>query len=440
MKAILFTGLLICAVNLAIASTDRPDLSGQVLGENGTPMAKATVFVYSAGPKQGTASLCPYCYADCRKKAETDGDGRFKIESLDPELRFRLLVVASGHESQFVRGVDPVTGEPQRISLKAIDPNDLKSGMRIVGRIIGEDGKPVIGAVVGPEGVQRGTSTQWGGTDSFVDPVAVADGKGQFSLLCKKEVTTVHAVIEGPNVAKCWVQLKPGRDHLVRMQEGVTVTGRIEQNGKPLKDVLVGVSTTDRTCGSYFHCDELATDKDGQFLIPNVPPGREFVLFSTMASLRGQGFTPGKVITTGKSRTTLDVGSVPVQAGHRLTGRIVLSDGLPVPLNTRLLLSREKAWDHTEAELDLNGNFEFSGVPPEPVGLNVRINGYKFSKRNPSLDRLNGGLVGTVDADSKELTLLLEPGEWKYNGEEDPDFPASGDTQPYSKPLRGVKR
>jgi len=38
------------------------------------------------------------------------------------------------------------------------------------------------------------------------------------------------------------------------------------------------------------------------------------------------------------------------------------------------------------------------------------------------------------------LTLLLEPGEWKYNGEEDPDFPASGDTQPYSKPLRGVKR
>src|SRR6266481_7491221 len=88
-------------------SEPRPDLIGRVTHEDGSPVAKATVFIYTAGPKKGTASVCPSCYADCRKKAQTDAEGKFRIESLDPTLLFRLLVVAGGHESQFVPKVDP---------------------------------------------------------------------------------------------------------------------------------------------------------------------------------------------------------------------------------------------------------------------------------------------------------------------------------------------
>ena len=63
---------------------------------------------------------------------------------------------------------------------------------------------------------------------------------------------------------------------------------------------------------------------------------------------------------------------------------------------------------------------------------------YKFSKRNPSLDWLNGGIVGTVDRDIEDFVVLLEPGEWSLNREEQ-DRPAGVDAQPYQKPLHGAK-
>ncbi|HZR16201.1 MAG TPA: carboxypeptidase regulatory-like domain-containing protein [Verrucomicrobiae bacterium] len=422
---------------LLIGAEHRPNLAGRVTLEDGSALPKATVFIYSAGPKQGTASVCPYCYPDCQKKTETASDGGFKIDSLDPHLLFRLLVVAGGYQPKFVTKVDPETAE-QKIALKPISQEDLKSKTRIAGIVLVEDGKPVVGAVISPEGVERGASTQWGGTDAFVDPVAVADEKGHFLLLCKENVDSVYATVTGPSVAPRWFQFKPGRDHLVRMQGGVTVTGQVELKGKPAKGVVMGLSTTDRTCGKFFNCDELATDKDGRFLMPNVPPGREFVLYSKMDSLAGQGVTPGKVFTTGDSGTTTDVNKLTVQPGCRLAGQIVLSDGKPIPPHTRLLLSRENAWDHTEIELDSQGRFEVTGVPAEAVGISVRVKGYKFSKRNPSLHWLNGGIVGTVTTNETNLVFLLEPGEWRFN-EERQDLPSGADSQPYAKPLQGAK-
>src|SRR5207247_4169025 len=109
----------------------------------------------------------------------------------------------------------------------------------------------------------------------------------------------------------------------------------------------------------------------------------------------------------------------------------------PIPSNTRLLLGREQAWDHTESLLDEDGRFEFKSVPAEEIGISVRIKGYKFSKENPNLDWLNGGIVGRVNGDVPELILVMEPGEWRYNGEE--GQPSSGKTQPRDEPLRSAK-
>jgi hypothetical protein len=438
MRLILACGCAVfCALSLFGSSNVQPDLLGRITDEDGSPVPKATVFVYTAGPKQGTASVCPSCYPDCRKKAQTDRAGRFKIESLDPKLLFRLLVVASGHESTFVTKVD-AGGGAREVTLKRLSPDTFKSSTRIAGMVMDEKGAPVIGAVISPEGVQYGSGTRWGATDEYVDPVAVADDKGRFILLCKKETQTVHATVEGNNVAKRWVALTPGKDHLVRMQEGVTITGRIVRDGKPLREVAMGLVTKDRACGNNLRCDELATDKEGRFLLANVPPEREFVLYATMDSLRGQGAVESRIFTTGKTGTTLDLGKLEAKPAHRLAGRVVLSDGTPVPPDTRLFLGREDAWDHTEATLGTDGRFEFQGVPPESVGLSVRIKGYKFSKRNPSLDWLNGGIVGRVTGDQSDLTLLMEPGEWRYNREEE-DAPAGVDRQPQGQPLRGAK-
>jgi len=418
------------------AEQARPDLLGRVVRADQSAVTNATVFVYTAGPKIGTGVVCPSCYPDCAKRANTDAQGRFKIPALDPALLFRLLVVAPGHESQYAAKTDPVHGE-KVIALVPLSREKLEAKTRITGMVLDAEGRPLPGATISPEGLARGTSTHWGGTDKFVDPLAVADERGQFWLFCAEGVDAVHAVAEGRGFAKRWVELKPGCDHLVRLPEGVTVTGTIQKAGRPVKDVQVGVATVDRIAGHFFRLDELATDEHGFFLLSNVPAERDFVLYTTMDSLRGQGAVPSKTFNTGKNGAVVKLGTLAVQPAFRVAGRVVLSDGQPVPPNTRLFLGREQAWDHTEATLEADGRFEFTDVPPEEVGLSVRIKGYKFSKRNPSLDWLNGGLVGRVTGDVTDLTLLLEPGQWRYNGEE--GEPPGGQSQPRDQPLRGAQ-
>jgi hypothetical protein len=427
---------LVWATSAACAEPTRHDLSGRVLQEDDSPVTNATVFVYTAGPKTGSGVVCPSCYPDCSKRAKTSAQGHFTIASLDPTLLFRLLVVAPGCESQYVTKVDPAQGA-KTITLARLTEKKLKAPSRIAGLVLDASGKPLAGATVGPEGAQYGSSTTWGGTDRFVDPLAVTDERGQFRLFCTNTVQRVYAVVEGRGVAKRWVELTPGRDHLIRMQEGVTVSGTLQSAGHPVKGVVLGLVTKNRTCGICLHGDEIATDQNGFFLMPNVTPDREFVLYAKMDSMPGDGAMPPVIFSTGATGTRRDFGMLQVKPAWRVAGRIVLTDGARVPEGTRLFLGRETAWDHAEALIDENGRFEFRGVPEESVGLSVRVPGYKFSKRNASLDWLNGGLVGRVDRDIADLTLLMEPGQWRYNGEE--GEPPSGESQPGSKPLRGSK-
>ena len=421
----------------AAAADERPDLTGQVVEAGGAPIAKASVFIYTAGPKHGTSSLCPSCYADCQKNAHTDENGDFKIESLDPTLRFKLLVVASGHESKFVSKVDPTNG-PQLITLKPLTEADLKSPLRIKGLVIDEHGIAVPGAIISPEGVGMGQMTRWGGNDAVVEPLAVTDDSGRFVLFCKSNtVDTVYATAEGHGVAKQWVTLKPGSDYLLKLPEGVTLTGQILRGGQPIKGISVAATTTDRACGNYFNCDSVATDDNGRFMLINVPPNREFVVFTSMKSLKGKGALPDKIITTADSGKTQDLGKLEIQPAFTISGRVVLSDGQPVPADTRMFLGREKASDSLETKLDADGRFEFKGVPAESVAMNVRIKGYRLSKRNPSLDWLNGAILGRVTGDVRDFTILMEPGDWQYNRED--EGPGGDDNYPINKPLRSLK-
>ena len=418
-------------------ATARPDLKGRVTHEDGAAVPKATVFIYTAGPKEGNGILCPSCYPDCTRKAQTDADGRFEIASLDPALIFRLLVVAGGHQSKFVSKVDPAKGNLE-VKLEPLDEAALHSKSRITGMVIDESGEPVAGAVIGPEGVQRGTGTQWGGTDEFVDPVAVSDDRGFFLLLCKDGVEKVYALAEARGSAKRWVDLTPGKDHVIRLQDGVAVRGRVMKGSTPLKDIVVAMVTTDRACGTFLHDFEAVTDKDGGFLIMNVTPQNEYYLYAKMGSLRDHGALPLKTIRTAATGSRVDLGDLSVKPAYRVAGRVVLSDGKEIPNDTRLLLGREHAWDHEEVLLNKDGSFAISGVPAESVSISLRVKGYKFSKQNPSLDWLNGGIMGRVDKNIDDLTLLLEPGEWRYNGKEEEDLPAGADRQPRDKPLTGV--
>lgn len=137
----------------------RPDLVGEVRLTNGQPAA-ATVFIATAGPKVGTSTYCPSCYADCVKHAKTDAQGHFKIESLDPTLLFRILVVARDCRPQYVTKVDPAKGWVN-VVLESRGNADALPGNTVIGRVLDPQGKPIEGAAVESDGVHHGDGTAW---------------------------------------------------------------------------------------------------------------------------------------------------------------------------------------------------------------------------------------------------------------------------------------
>src|SRR5687767_5174170 len=148
--------LLLWVVSLAIAinafsllgadTRRRPDLTGVVKDRADRPLRDATVFIYTAGPREGTGILCPSCYADCRKRAKTDAEGKFRIEELDPSLIFRVLVVAKGYQPEFVAKVDPAE-KPIKVALKPVSGGETPD-KRMRGIVLDDEDKPVSGAVV----------------------------------------------------------------------------------------------------------------------------------------------------------------------------------------------------------------------------------------------------------------------------------------------------
>jgi hypothetical protein len=156
-----------------------------------------------------------------------------------------------------------------------------------------------------------------------------------------------------------------------------------------------------------------------------------------MDSLQGKGVLSPKQFTSGKNKTTTDLGDLELQPGYQISGQIVLTDGKPIPARTRLLLARQGASDYADVVLTADGRFVFQSVPAESVSLSARLEGYKYSHRNPSLDWLNNQIIGKVSGDITNLTLIMEPGEFHFTPNHD-DAPEGVDLQPRDKPLRGV--
>jgi hypothetical protein len=352
------------------------------------------------------------------------------------------------------------------ISSAAPDAPDLfgpasDSDNFIAGVFIGDDGQPVAGAEIKAQGINTAHGgQQWGEAGRFVrgwllgpdrakllgqqwgqagrsvqEPVA-SDAQGRFRLRCKSSVELIYAMVTAPGAAARPVQLQPGRDYVIRMQEGVRVTGRLVSAGRPVSGTLVRLQPCVHPNGEYYVSDPAATDSNGCFVLPHQPAERSLLLFTTLDSPPDPGVLPPQSFTSGKNHATTDLGDLKLQPGFRVAGRMVLADGTPAPAHTRVLLARSEVSDFAWARLDAGGRFAFPAVPAGSVSVGARLQGYKFSQRNPSLDWLNDSIVGRVDHDLANLTLVLEPGEFHYtpNG----GAPEGVDPQPRDQPLRGA--
>jgi len=413
----------------------RPNLEGRVTADNVIP--KATVFIFTAGPKVGTSTFCPSCYADCRKRAKTDAQGDFKLESLDPQLLFRILVVAKGYKPQFVAKVNPAKG-PITVDLEPVESEGVTPERSIRGQVVDREGNPVISAVVEAHGIRKKNDigTMWGQLPG-VDPLAVTDEQGEFQLTSREPFQSLDVNVEAPGFAhRKFTSLSSGRGrHKLTVTEGAIVKGRVLWKDKPLAGVSVGVAGVERDVERYVGNFDVGTDSDGRFAFMNLPPNVDYFIYGLMEHLRSYGAIPVRKIHVGEDGTTMDAGELLVERGQRLAGRVTCDDGDFIPDNTRLLVSREQAWDSMQLKLDEDGRFDTEGIPKETVSLSVRIAGYRMSSRNQSLDWLNPyRLIGRMDNDVTNMAFLLERGP-NLNSQHDAYLPES--EWPQNLPLRG---
>jgi protocatechuate 3,4-dioxygenase beta subunit len=415
-------------------TNQRPNLTGVVLNDDGSPVPEATVIIYTAGPRTGTSTICPSCYADCAKRAATDSNGRFTIESVSPNLLFRVLVVAKAHKPKFKGKVDPFLG-PAKIALETFDPQKLGPKQALRGRVTDTKGDPIFGAAVNFE-VFFGEEANCGGACDGVDPVAVTGADGRFLLAAEKKFDWMTVSVESRGFARRkFFQLCSTNSHELQLTEGATVTGRLLDHGRPVRNITAGIVSVDRSenfTGNF----EAATDNEGRFSFSNIPPYQQYFVYTTMDSTKELGCLPVKRVRVAADGTTKDVGDLSIEQSFGLTGRVVLSDGKPLPPHSRIQVSRQDAWDFQSVEVASDGKFLATGLPPEGYSVSLRVPGYTVSTKNGSLDRLNGdSLVGLIEQNT-DLVLLLDPGEFKR-----PDLSQgviSTEDRPSEKPLRGA--
>jgi hypothetical protein len=415
-------------------------LNGAVHDAAGQPIAGASVFISTAAPRKGIGVLCPSCYPDCRKSAVSDGEGKFVLRDLDPELKFRLLVVARGfapaHTHQHIM---PATGAAV-ITLKPRDLQHRKPERVVRGKVVDANGDPIARASVSPDGVRRGNGGQFGALAKLgIDELAVTDDEGEFQLGVGEDGDALYLLIKAPMLAPVRTEpLAAGPSvHTITVGPGVTVSGRVVKDGRPLANVAMGMVQTNRNVEGYLGHFEFATDRNGAFGFVNIPPDQQWYLYGLMDSLKDFGSIPIRTVKTAGHGSTVALGDIEVQRGYRVSGRVVLSDGKPVPRDTRVLASRRAAWDSQTAIADEDGRFSFTGLPPESLSLSTKVRGYRASTQNASFDLLNRlGLMGTVKGDIDDLRFLLDLGSRPYQQPRREDYEES--KRRIDAPIRGA--
>lgn len=394
---------------LLLAAPDRPDLHGTVKDAAGKPVEGVTVFIYTAGVRTGTSIYCPGCYPDCGKQAVTDAAGRFIIPSLDPTLLFRVLVAGDGYEPAFAAKADPAAG-PIEVVIAKRDVSAFDRSRVIRGKVVDHEGKLVVGATLQPNWFK--TAKFHGVGPGHFDPLAVTNLDGEFVITAKAGIEHVTFKVEAPRLASRVSQkFVPGEaNQIVALDPGGFVTGRVVRDGRPVPGVSLGLAQVDRGATTFLGPLEAGTDEHGVFLFSNVPAD-EYVIYGLMTTIPDDGAIPATRIRVGTGGTT-EAGTLEVQPGHTLSGRVVLSDGNPIPPGTRVLLCREEAWDSQRIELDSEGRFTARGLPTETYAIVAGVPDYEY---RPST-RVSGGSVSRspkftrrVDRDVNDLTLTLTP-------------------------------
>lgn len=382
--------LLLALPLCGVAATAKPmpedsaTINGTIVDDSGQPAKDATVFVYSARLKQGFAIVCPTCWIDCGKRADTDTQGRFTITGLSPALKFRLLVVKDGFTATAKGGVDPAQGPlpPIKITPRASSPSDSET---VRGRVTDVAGNPVAGALIEPVvAIEPGGGMSMG--MSWMDPLAATNASGEFEIVSTKPVEKVMLKISPRALAAKLVTVPPGPAiNSVILTEGATIIGRlVAPNGAPISDAELVLISHEIASEQSFNEMRVGTDKDGSFAFTNVPARRVWGIYPTIESLQGRNLTAGlHLCEVIADRQVVNVGKLTLRPGFSVSGKIILVDRKDVPPGMHVTITPDWTVYNRLTSIAADGTFEIKALAPDVYSLNVGINGYTPTASSP---------------------------------------------------------
>lgn len=388
--AALMVGSLAASGNAS--ESPRATIRGVAADERGKPLAHTTVLVYHAGVKKGYSTFCPSCYSDCGKKVVTDGKGKFLLKDLNPDLWFELLALREGYSAQFVKRVDPAQAPEVKVVLKTKPPSVDLSGV-VRGRVVDLDGHPVRDAIVEPVGMIVGRTSMYGAIEGL-EPMTVTNKKGEFELISQKPTPKMLLKVEARAMApKFAVAETGGEQQSIALSDGAAISGRLLEGGRPVANAEVGLIAKKRggfagdlqVVGAPYDEVRIGTRGDGSFTITNVPEPGAWLLYAKMSSVAGKGATDPVEVETRREGEYVKAKDLGIGPGYRLRGHVVLSDGKPIPENTRVTVASVKVWDAQVVELARDGSFEVTDLPEGEYEISPGVKGYmvKGDARRP---------------------------------------------------------
>ena len=389
-----------------IFAADHVTATGKVIDTDGKPVEHATVFIYEGHVKKGYGVYCPTCWADCGKHASTDAEGNFAIPGLNPDLRFKLMVVKERYTAAFVDQVDPERGPAQAASLTVRPPvEDVSQVVR--GRVVDGQGKPVKDAVVEQEGVgyksRGGIAHQFGPAD-WIDMISVTNEQGEFEMAYSKPAVEMILRVSPRGMAQKLFTEPTGADRkTMTVTDGATIFGRVLQpDGKPAANIEIGVMTHSRRSGTTFPEMVIGTREDGTFAITNVPAGRILEVYPKMESLAPLGFAGyPEPLETKDDGQEIHMRDLKLQPSYTLRGKVVLSDGKAIGSQMRVTIGSDNSMDIQMVTLGPDGSFEFKGLSKGIYSVMPGIRNYQLA------DGDTGEVL--VDRDGKNVVLRVEP-------------------------------
>jgi hypothetical protein len=144
----------------------------------------------------------------------------------------------------------------------------------------------------------------------------------------------------------------------------------------------------------WFWGDAVLSNDQGRFSFANLPPHQNWSICGSWDLPAKAGVVPQTDVKIGADGSTNDIGDLNLQSVSKVAGRIQLSDGKPIPANSRYFLSDAAMGSSSPSSVGSDGLFQFAAVPGDKVSIFLRVAGYQLTPRDGML--ISGSVTNII--------------------------------------------